>query len=68
MINCKTCAKRPLSKRSKMFFKANHRLMQVKGIAEIAHSALSGRFTQVLLYSLIIGWSLIIEVQHFCGR
>ena len=30
----KTCVKRPLSKRPKMFFKTKYHLMQVKSIAE----------------------------------
>ena len=33
-IYSKTCVKRPLSKRPKMVFKTNYRLMQVKSIAE----------------------------------
>ena len=33
----KTCKKWPLSKRPKMFFKTDYRLMQVKGIAEMLH-------------------------------
>ena len=34
LIYIKTCVKRPLSKRPKMFFKTDYRLMQVKSIAE----------------------------------
>ena len=30
----KTCLKRPLSKRPKLFFKTNYQLMQIKSIAE----------------------------------
>ena len=34
LVYSKTCVKRPLSKRPKMFFKTDYRLMQVKSIAE----------------------------------
>ena len=34
LVYNKTCVKRPLSKRPKMFFKTDYRLMQVKSIAE----------------------------------
>ena len=60
----KTCVKRPLLKRSKIVYKTNHHLMQVKSVAEMLStfiklpfvikiyvlSIFSGRFTQVLLY------------------
>ena len=34
LLYSKTCVKRPLLKRQKLFFKTNYRLMQVKSIAE----------------------------------
>ena len=34
LLYSKTCVKRPFSKRPKLVFKANYRLMQVKSIAE----------------------------------
>ena len=34
LVNSKTCVKWPLSKRPKLVFKTNYRLMQVKSIAE----------------------------------
>ena len=71
LIYSETCVKWPLSKRSKLIFKTNYRLIQVKSITEwsilqyyrpslschlslkpLFSVVLSGRFTQVLLYSI----------------
>ena len=43
----KTCVKRPLSKKTKLVFKTNYRLMQVKSIAE--HSAILSTFIKLLI-------------------
>ena len=61
----KTCVQRPLSKDRKLVFKTDYRLMQAKSILQYFRPSLrchlslrplfclflSGRFTQVLLYS-----------------
>ena len=48
ILYSKTCVKRPLSKRPKLVFKTNYRLMQVKSIAECSkHSAILSTFTKL---------------------
>ena len=42
--NSKTCVKRPLSKRPKIGFKTNYRLVQVKSIAECSRGAFCNTF------------------------
>ena len=46
----KTCVKRPLSKRPKIVFKTNYRLMQIKSIAMFQgeHSAILSTFIKLL--------------------
>ena len=48
----KTCVKRPLSKRSKIVFKTNYRLMQVKSIAECSKGSIQQYFRPSLSYHL----------------
>ena len=48
----KTCAKRPLSKRPKMVFKRDNRLMQVKSIAECSLWSILQYFRSSLSYQL----------------
>ena len=48
----KTCVKRPLSKRPKMVFKTDYRLMQVKSIAESSKGSILQHLRPVLSYSL----------------
>ena len=48
----KTCAKRPLSKRPKIVFNTNHRLMQVRSIAECSKGSILQYFQPSLRYNL----------------
>ena len=48
----KTCVKRPLSKRPKFVFKTNHRLMQVRSIAECSKGSILQYFRPSLRYNL----------------
>ena len=48
----KTCVKRPLSKRPKLDFKTNYRLMQVKSIAECSKGSILQYFRPSLSYHL----------------
>ena len=51
-IYSKTCVKWPLSKRPKIDFKTNHRLMQVKNIAECSKGSFLQYFRPSLSYHL----------------
>ena len=48
----KTCVKRPLSKRPKMFIKNDYRLMQVKSIAECSKGSIQQYFLRSSSYQL----------------
>ena len=50
----KTCLKQPLSKRSKMDFKTNFRLMQVKSIAESSNGSILQYFRPALSYHMAL--------------
>ena len=52
IIYSKTCAKRSLSKRPKMVFKTDYRLMQVKSIAECSKGSILKYFRPPLSYRL----------------
>ena len=67
-IYSKTCLKRPLSNRTKMVFKTNYRLMQVKSIAE-EHSAILLTFIkQPFLIKIVVlsifSWPLRINLRE----
>ena len=47
--NSKTCVKWPLSKRPKIIFKINYRLMQIKSIAECSKGAFCNTFNFIKL-------------------
>ena len=48
----KTCVKQPLSKRPKIVFKTNYRLLQVKSIAECSKRSILQYFRHSLSYHL----------------
>ena len=52
LLYSKTCLKWPLSKRPKLFFKTNYRLMQVKSIAECSKGSILQYFGPSLNYHL----------------
>ena len=54
----KTCLKRPLSKRPKLVFKTNYRLMQVKSIAECSNASLSEHLSLRSLFCLVLSGRL----------
>ena len=49
-IYSKACVKRPLSKRLKLIFKTNYRLMQVRSIAECSNGSILQYFRPLLSY------------------
>ena len=67
-IFSKTCAKRTLSKRPKMFFKTNYRFMQVKSVAECSmeHSAILSTFIKLSFVIKIFALS-IFEWPFYSG-
>ena len=55
----KACVKQSLSKRPKIGFKTNYRLMQVKSIAECEHSAILSTFIKLLFVKKILVLSIL---------
>ena len=66
-IYSKNCVKRLLSKRPKIDFKTNYRLMQVKSNAECSNSALILTFIKLLLVVKISVFFSILEWPFYTG-
>ena len=54
LFDCTTCLKRPLKKKTKMGFKTDYRLMQVKSIAEYSKGSILQYFRPSLSYHLLL--------------